>query len=73
MEWHNTNECPDKYVTIVLLCENGKIYFEGMFDEEYEVWDYENEVNKAPKEKVVGWMYQSVVKNYLRGLKMGED
>ena len=70
MSWHNTNEHPDKYATIVLLCENGKIYFDGMFDGEYEVWDYDNEINDPPKEKVIGWMYQSELENFLLGLDM---
>ena len=73
MSWHNTNEHPDKYATIVLLCENGKIYFDGMFNGEYEIWDYDNEINDPPKEKVIGWMYQSVAEDYLRGLKIKEN
>ena len=67
------NEHPDKYATIVLLCENGKIYFDGIFDGEYEVWDDENEINDPPKENVIGWMYQSVAEDYLRGLKIKEN
>ena len=70
MKWNIVNNHPEKWKTIVLLCENGKIYFDGMFNgEKYEVWDYENEIHSAPEEKVVGWMYQSDVEDYLRGLK----
>ena len=71
MKWNIANNHPEEYKTIVLLCENGKIYFDGMLiGDEYEVWDDENEINDPPKEKVIGWMYQSELENFLLGLNM---
>ena len=68
MKWNIADKHPEEFKTIVLLCENGKIYFDGIFNGEYEVWDYENEINDPPKEKVIGWMYQSEVEHFLLGL-----
>lgn len=66
MEWHKS-EHPQDWLGLVLLCESGKILFNGQYDgDEFVVWDDENGLWRPPKnEIVVGWILQKEVEEYL--------
>lgn len=80
MKWNKAHEIPalDRRNWLVLLFEDGRIQYNAAYDgEDFTLWDDENGVwssaEKIVGRKMVGWMYQSEVNAYLRGLKDKED
>lgn len=80
MKWNKVHEIPalDRRNWLVLLFEDGHIQYNAAHDgEDFTLWDDENgfwaSAEKVVGRKMVGWMYQSEVDAYLRGLKDKED